>query len=295
MANLKDIRSRIGSVKNTQQITRAMKMVSAAKLRKAQENVIQCRPYANSIKDLIFDVHGDEEIDDPRVSGPEQETGKSLYVVLSSDRGLCGGFNNSISKIMYNKHLELQEKNSTPDYIFIGKKVGVFFQNRDIEPKETILNLAKEISFKMADKVAEQILEDFTQGAYDEVVFVYNKFISAIAQEVTMERVFPINKEDEPTLEVSDSKLQTVDGVKFEPSKKVILNSLLDKYFTVQVYKCLSESVAAEHAARMSSMENATNNANDMISKLTLTYNKLRQASITTELIEITSGAEALN
>jgi len=270
-------------------------MVSAAKLRKAQDNVIQCRPYAHSIKELIDEVYDEETLQDPRVSGPDHKVGKSLYVVISSDRGLCGGFNNSISKETYQKHIEFLNNEKKIDYIFVGKKVGVFFESRGIKPKETILNLAKEISFKMADKLAEQILEDFSQGNYDEIVFVYNKFISAIAQEVTMEKVFPIKDENTIELEVEETHLEKVDGIKFEPSKKEILNSLLDKYFTVQVYKCLSESVAAEHAARMSSMESATNNANDMINKLTLTYNKLRQASITTELIEITSGAEALN
>ncbi len=288
MANLKDIRSRIQSVKNTQQITKAMKMVSAAKLRRAQENIINCRPYASKILNLIKDISASDELSHPLLNS-KQTPNKILYVVLTSDRGLCGGFNNNLSRWAYKNSLKLQSKYEQLDFYFIGKKAADFFKTKDIKPIKAMENLAKEISYDLARSVSEDLLKYFTEGKYDEIHLIYNEFKSAIAQEIVSEKLLPLD------VEISDSVESEISvDFKFEPSAQKMLDPLLKKNFAVQIYRAMSESIAAEHAARMTAMENATKNAGEMIYKLTLTYNKVRQANITTELIEITSGAEAL-
>lgn len=291
MANLKDIRSRIGSVKNTQQITRAMKMVSAAKLRRAQQNIVNLRPYAKEILKVIADIKITQRVTHPLLSPPETEPKKVLLVVITSDRGLCGGFNANINRFAMNYYKENASKYEQMDILCVGRKAADFFKKRDLPPKETILNLAREISYDMAADVAKNLMENFSKGHYDAVYMIYNEFKSAISQNVVCERLLPVD--------VSESRLtdetMTSPDLIFEPAPEVIIDELLEKHFSIQVYRCLSESVAAEHGARMAAMENATKNAGEMISNLTLTYNKMRQAAITTELIEITSGAEALN
>ncbi len=293
MANLKDIRNRIQSVKNTQQITRAMKMVSAAKLRRAQQNIQNLRPYAKHILSVIADIATTQRLEHPLLSGVSSTPKKILVVVLTSDRGLAGGFNNSINRFALKFHQENQGKYEKMDYLFIGRKGSDFFRARGIQGVETILNLAREVAYPMAAKVADRLIEDFSTGGYDSVFMIYNEFKSAISQVVTCERLLPVD--------VSDSKLLGEGGkvafssdLIFEPAPELIVEELLKKHFAVQVYRAMAESVAAEHGARMAAMENATKNAGEMIRTMTLTYNKLRQASITTELIEITSGAEAI-
>lgn len=285
MANLKDIRSRIQSVKNTQQITKAMKMVSAAKLRRAQDNIINCRPYAYKILDLIKNIAATGQAQHPFLKVvPEPK--KLLYVVITSDRGLCGGFNNNLARWAYKKSLELNKTFEQIDYYFIGKKAAEFFKLKGISASTVMENLSKDISYDLARAVSEELLESFTNGSYDEIRLVYNEFKSAISQEIVSEVLLPLNVEVSETVEPSN--------LTFEPSAQEMLDPLLKKHFAVQIYRAMSESIAAEHAARMTAMENATKNAGEMIYKLTLTYNKARQANITTELIEITSGAEAL-
>ncbi len=285
MANLKDIRSRIQSVKNTQQITKAMKMVSAAKLRRAQDNIINCRPYAFKILDLIKDISATGQASHPLLQKHEKAE-KILFVILTSDRGLCGGFNNNLSRWAYKKSVEIQKKYSQVDFYFIGKKASDFFKTKGLAPIKVMENLSKDISYDLARDVSEDLLKQFTEGKYDEIHLVYNEFKSAIAQEIVAEMLLPLEVNIEDSNDVTD--------LKFEPSAQQMLDPLLKKHFAVQIYRAMSESIAAEHAARMTAMENATKNAGEMIYKLTLTYNKVRQANITTELIEITSGAEAL-
>jgi F-type H+-transporting ATPase subunit gamma len=290
MANLKDIRSRIGSVKNTQQITRAMKMVSAAKLRRAQQNIVNLRPYAREILKVISDISITQRVSHPLLE-PVANPQKVLLVVITSDRGLCGGFNGSINRFAMNYYKENKSKHEQMDVLCVGRKASDFFRKRGVPPKETILNLAREISYQLASDVAKRLMANFIDGKYDAIYMIYNEFKSAISQTVVCERLLPI---DVSTSNITDKTLTSPDLI-FEPAPEEIIDDLLEKHFAIQVYRCLSESVAAEHGARMAAMESATKNAGEMISSLTLTYNKMRQAAITTELIEITSGAEALN
>jgi F-type H+-transporting ATPase subunit gamma len=291
MANLKDIRSRIASVKNTQQITKAMKMVSAAKLRRAQQNIVNLRPYAKQILSVIADVAITQRVEHPLLN-TNADPKKVLMVVITSDRGLAGGFNNNVNRFAYKYYLENKSKYEVMDFIFVGRKAADFFKNRKIEGIDTILSLAREISYKLAAGVAERLMNDFMSGGYDAVYVVYNEFKSAIQQDIVCERILPV---DTSTAKLGEDKTTAFAAdLIFEPIPEKIIDALLVKHFAIQIYRCMCESVAAEHGARMTAMENATKNAGEMISLLTLTYNKLRQASITTELIEITSGAEAL-
>lgn len=291
MPNLKDIRNRIQSTKNTQQITRAMKMVSAAKLRRAQANIQNLRPFANQILQVIADIATTQSVNHPLLAA-NQEPKKVLMVVLTSDRGLAGGFNNNINRFAYKFYQDNKSKYEQMDFLFVGRKGADFFRARKVKGVDTILNLAREISFNLAQGVAERLMEDFKSGGYDSVFLIYNEFKSAISQEVVCERLLPIDisKAHVP----ADNKQGYQMDLIFEPAPEQIVDDMLKKHFAVQVYRAMCESVAAEHGARMAAMENATKNAGEMIRAMTLTYNKLRQASITTELIEITSGAEAL-
>jgi F-type H+-transporting ATPase subunit gamma len=292
MPNLKDIRNRIQSVKNTQQITRAMKMVSAAKLRRAQQNILNLRPYAKQILSVIADIAETERVSHPLLnSGFEPKN--VLCVVITSDRGLAGGFNNNLNRFAFKFYNENKNKYARMDFTFIGRKGSEFFKARKVIGKDTILNLAREISYSMAAGIADQLMEQFMNGDYDAVFLIYNEFKSAIAQELKIEKLLPVDIEairNPETAKISSFSRDLI----FEPEPKQIIDELLRKHFSAQVYRAMSESVAAEHGARMAAMESATKNAGEMIRTMTLTYNKLRQASITTELIEITSGAEAL-
>jgi len=291
MANLKDIRSRIQSVKNTQQITRAMKMVSAAKLRRAQQNIMNLRPFAKHILSVIADIANTQRVDHPLLNSNEAPK-NILCVVVTSDRGLAGGFNNNLNRYAYKFYLENKDKYAKMDFIFVGRKGADYFRSRKVQGLDTMLNLAREISYPLAAGVANRLMEFYTSGGYDAVYLVYNEFKSAISQELRIEKLLPVD------ISVAPAETQGAMGFSkdmiFEPAPELIIDELLRKHFSAQVYRAMSESVAAEHGARMAAMESATKNAGEMIRVMTLTYNKLRQASITTELIEITSGAEAL-
>ncbi|MGZ3774625.1 MAG: ATP synthase F1 subunit gamma [Pseudobdellovibrionaceae bacterium] len=293
MASLKDIRARIESTKNTQQITKAMKLVSAAKLRRAQHNIVNMRPYALTLRKVIADIAVTKKVTHPLMEAKEQVK-SVLLVVISSDRGLCGAFNSNINKFTEAYLNENKDKYEKVDILFIGRRAHDYFNKRGIKPVDYITKLDKDISYELASKIANRVMGDFLDGHYDEVRIVHNEFKSAISQVVVCETILPIDiglttfkSEAEQTAAFS------VDMI-FEPAPEKIVEELLVKHFDLQVYRCMSESVAGEHGARMSAMENATNNAKEMINKLTLTYNKLRQEKITTELTEIVSGAEAL-
>ena len=288
MSSLKQIRTRIGSVKNTAQITQAMKMVATAKLRKAQDRILNLRAYAENIFTIIADTAAVCEIDHPLIQQKEK-LNRVLLVVLTSDRGLCAGFNNNICRYaedFYFSHKDKQEL----DFFFIGKKAKNYFQFRGIESKSSIFHLDKEISYSLAVKVAKQLMDHFSGGLYDGVYFIYNHFQSAVLQKVTKEVFLPL---DLSHSSMSHSSSFSKDLL-FETSPKELLEELIAKHFAIQVYRCMCESVASEYGARMNAMENASKNAKEIISKLTLTFNKLRQSAITTELIEVCSGAEAL-
>ena len=287
MSGLKKIRTRITSVKNTEQITQAMKMVAAAKLRKAQERILQLRPYAENILSVMADVALSCQISHPLLEAKDRME-KVLLVVLTSDRGLCGGFNNNICRFAENFYHSHKEYDL--DFFFIGKKARNYFQFRGITPIDEMFHLDKEISYPLAGKVAHQLMKNFSDGEYDGIYFVYNSFQSAISQKVVQEIFLPVDLSQAPLIQQERFSKDLI----FEIPPEELLENLVHKHFTVQVYRCMCESVAAEYGARMSSMENATKNAQDIISRLTLTFNKMRQSSITTELIEVSSGAEAL-
>ncbi len=288
MANLKDIRLRIDSTKNTQQITKAMKLVSAAKLRRAQQNITNMRPYALALKGVIANIAATQKVTHPLMTKKEN-TKNVLLVVLTSDRGLCGGFNSGINKFADKYILENKNKYEKIDFIFIGRRGADFFSRKRIKGLENITKLEKDISFELAHSVAEKLISRYLNGSFDEIRLIYNEFKSAISQKVVCETLLPIEVE-KTSLEGANFSPDMI----FDPAPELIIEDLLMKSFNLQVYRAMSESVASEHGARMTAMENASNNARDMISKLTLNYNKARQEKITTELIEIVSGAESL-
>lgn len=294
MASLKDIRAQIGSTKNTQQITKAMKLVSAAKLRRAQNNIVNMRPYALTLRKVIADIAVTNKVTHPLMVAKEQ-VNKVLLVVISSDRGLAGAFNSNINKFTESYYEANKGSLEKIDFIFVGRKVNDYFARRGIAPIDYITKLEKDISYELASQVAKRVMKDFLDGNYDEVRIVYNEFKSALSQQVVCETILPIDLGLSAFHPEEDTRTGgfAVDMI-FEPGPEKIIEQLLEKHFDLQVYRTMSESVAGEHGARMTAMENATNNARDMINKLTLTYNKLRQEKITTELIEIVSGAEAL-
>lgn len=294
MASLKDIRLRIQSTKNTKQITSAMKLVSAAKLRKAQHNITNMRPYAKSILRLIADIAETQKVSH-KLLEVKPDPKSILVVVIASDRGLCGPFNGSINKFAENFYKQSKSKYEKFDFIFVGRRARDYFARRNIKPLESIMDLARDISYELAAQVSEKCVEYYLSDDYDEVRVIYNEFKSAIAQEVICERILPVDTREVNSFDQQKSSVAFAKDLIFEPSAEKIIDDLLKKHFAVQIYRCLSESIASEHGARMTSMENATKNAGELIKNLTLTYNKLRQASITTELIEITTGAEALN
>lgn len=279
---------RIESTKNTQQITKAMKLVSAAKLRKAQHNIINMRPYAVTLKGVIGNIAATQKVSHPLMT--KKATVKNvLLVVLTSDRGLCGGFNSSINKFADRYIADNKDKYEKIDFIFIGKRGADFFARKKIKGLENITKLDKDISYGLAHSIAEKLISHYLNGKYDEIRLIYNEFKSAISQKVICETLLPIEVEKSAFEGTSFST-----DMIFDPAPELIIEDLLKKNFNLQVYRAMSESVASEHGARMTAMENATNNAKEMINKLTLTYNKLRQEKITTELVEIVSGAEAL-
>lgn len=291
MASLKDIRMRIESTKNTQQITKAMKMVSAAKLRRAQNNIVNMRPYARGLLQLIADVAVIERVEHPLLAHRENVK-KVLLVVITSDRGLCGAFNTNINKFAENYYKDNKKNHEQIDFLLVGRKAIDYFTKRKVQSIDNITKLDKDISYELAAKVAEKLMNVYLENHYDEIRLIYNEFKSAISQAVVCETLLPVDLEKQSFGEQKASSFAA--DMILEPNSRDVFDKLLARHFAAQVYRCMSESVAAEHGARMTSMENATNNAKEMLNNLTLTYNKLRQEKITTELIEIISGAEAL-
>lgn len=290
MANLKDIRIRIESTKNTQQITKAMKLVSAAKLRKAQQNIQNMRPYAVALKQVIANIAATQQVSHPLMT-PKQSVKNILLVVLTSDRGLCGAFNSSINKFAEKYIVDNKNTFEKTDFIFIGKRGADYFMRKNIKGIENFTKLDKDISFGLAKIIAEKLVDRYEKGDYDEIRLIYNEFKSAISQKVVCETILPVQIEGS-SFEKEGNKFAA--DMIFDPSPVKIIGELLKKNFNLQVYRAMSESIASEHGARMTAMENSSNNAREMINKLTLNYNKARQEKITTELTEIVSGAESL-
>jgi len=295
MPSLDDLKKRIGSVKSTQKITKAMKMVAAAKLRRAQESAESSRPYSDSMKDLIESIskgYSPTSTDRNLLTGDENDQ-THLLILFTSERGLCGGFNSTVTKALKDKIKELENNNKNIKIICVGKK-GYDILKRQFSEKITEvidMRAVKSVSYIDAKNIADKIIKMFFDGDFDVCSIFYNKFKSVISQIPTEQQVIPVandNNDDETENEKKD------DFFEFEPGESEILEELLPLNFTIQIFKALLESAASEQGARMSAMDNASRNASDMIDNLTLFYNRSRQAVITKELIEIISGAEAV-
>ncbi|MCA0389420.1 MAG: ATP synthase F1 subunit gamma [Bacteroidetes bacterium] len=285
MATLRDLRNRIKGVKSTQQITKAMKMVAAAKLRRATEAIVSARPYANKLGSLVSNLFTeDDKLTNPFVLTREVKT--ELIIVVTADRGLCGAFNTNIIKEAAHYVADLKSKGIEPVLFTVGKKGYDHFRKRDVKLAGDVTGLFNSLNFSYVGKILPSAIQGFLSGKYDKVTFIYNEFKSVISQKVIHSQFLPV------PIEVSEGT--SGDLFIFEKSQKEILNSLLPQYLETQLWKALLDSNAAEHGARMTAMENATTNASELISSLKLTYNKARQAAITKELLEVVSGANAL-
>ena len=285
MANLKEIRNRITSVKSTMQITSAMKMVSAAKLKKAQDAITAMRPYANKLTELLQSLSATLDADSGSKFADQRVVNKVLIVAITSNRGLCGAFNSNIIK----------QSNHLINNVYAGKQVDVFSigkKGNDILSKtNTIIenrsDVYDDLTFDNVAEIAEKLMKLFVDGSYDKIEIVYNKFKNAATQIIMTEQFLPIV----PMESTENVQLDYI----FEPSKEEIVEGLIPKSLKTQLYKSIRDSFASEHGARMTAMHKATDNAGELRDSLTLTYNKARQAAITNEILEIVGGAEALN
>lgn len=293
MANTKELRHRIKSVKTTQQMTKAMKMVAAAKLRRAQDNITNLRPYAVKLNEIMGNLTANVggEIDSPYAS--EQSPDKVLLVVITSNRGLCGAFNTNVNKEavkVIKENYATQEAAGNLEILAVGKKAFDYFSKREykvIENKN--FDVFANLSFDTVDEVASMVMEGYTAGRWNRVDIVFNEFVNVMSQERKSERFLPI-----AATPVAEGESTATSDYIFEPSMAEILEDLIPKSLRTQFYKSVLESNAGEHGARMVAMDNATTNAEDLLKELKLAYNQARQAAITTEILEIVAGAEAL-
>ncbi|MEO8934281.1 MAG: ATP synthase F1 subunit gamma [Xanthomarina sp.] len=285
MANLKEIRNRITSVSSTMQITSAMKMVSAAKLKKAQDAITAMRPYADKLTELLQDLSATLDADSGSKFSDQREVKNVLIVAITSNRGLCGAFNSNIIKAV-NKLTQEAYANKNVSYLTIGKKgYDAFKKTNKVIANES--DLFEDLTFNHVADIAQMLMDKFVAGEYDKIVIVYNKFKNAATQEIMTEQFLPI-------VPIEKDSSVTLDYI-FEPSKIEIVEQLIPKSLKTQLYKGIRDSFASEHGARMTAMHKATDNATELRDQLKLTYNKARQAAITNEILEIVGGAEALN
>lgn len=286
-ASLRDIRKRIASVRSTQQITKAMKMVAAAKLRRAQESIMATRPYATKMLQVLSSLAARTSAE----AHPLLARRKSRWVevvVFTSDRGLCGAFNMNL--IQRAERFMEEEKGKTEEIAlsFVGRKGRDYFRKRKVIMRREYVNFFGKVDYLLASRIGQELVQAYSEERVDAIYLLYSEFRSAIQQRVILEKILPVTPSSPPT--IGPAAVEYL----YEPSESEVLDKLLPMYVEVEVYKALLESLASEYGARMTAMENATNNAAEMIEKLTLVYNKARQAAITKELIEIVSGAEAL-
>jgi len=289
MASLKDIKKRISTVKNTQQITKAMKMVSAAKLRRAQDAVTAARPYADKMADVLSSLALREDADSHALLA-ERGKSKALIVLITGDRGLCGGFNTNISKAAERFIREKSEDFESYELFIVGRKGNDYLKRRaGMEIAKVHENLigTGQVSYPVGALLGREVVELYRSGEYDGVFLVYNAFQSAMTQIQTVTQLLPIVPKQ------VDENVQVTDYI-YEPNATEVLNEILPKHIEVQIFRSLLESAASEHGARMTAMDSASKNASEMIGKLTLQYNRARQAAITKELLEIISGAESI-
>ncbi|KQK25822.1 ATP F0F1 synthase subunit gamma [Chryseobacterium aquaticum] len=286
MANLKEIRGRISSISSTMQITRAMKMVSAAKLKKAQDAIVMLRPYSEKLQEIIQNVNSSSDPDQVSIYAQKREVKKVLFIAVTSNRGLAGAFNSNVVK-----ELNIQFQNKAQyeiEVLTVGKKAyDAVRKGRKVFSNES--SVFDKLSFDVVSNVTETVMSNFREGKFDEVYVIYNKFINAATQEVMTEKVLPISMSETTAAE---TPVET-DYI-FEPDRAEILDNLIPKSIKTQVFKAVLDSVASEHGARMTAMHKATDNAQELKNDLVIFYNKARQAAITNEILEIVSGAEAL-
>jgi len=290
MSNLKEIRTRISSVKTTRQVTAAMKMVSAAKLKKAQDAILRIRPYAGKIHEILTMLTASLENTGESPYAEQREPEKVLIVLISSNRGLCGAFNSAIAK----KAMELvlarynsQFKAGNVEFFAIGKQGERFLKSQKMKVAGQENAVFDSLSFDRIVPLAEQLMSDFENHRYDRIILVYNQFKNAAVQIQAIEQFLPVE------MNVADKKTTKTNFI-FEPSQEEIVSQLIPRSLKIQLYKALLDSNAAEHGARMTAMHQATDNATDLIRDLTITFNKARQTAITNEILEVTNGAEAL-
>tara|TARA_Y100001968_G_scaffold222932_1_gene205691 strand:- start:616 stop:1482 length:867 start_codon:yes stop_codon:yes gene_type:complete len=287
MANLKEIHSRIISIGSTIQITSAMKMVSAAKLKRAQDAITQMRPYANKLTELLENLSSNLDSSDGGVYAQKRDVKNVLLVTITSNRGLCGGFNTNIIK-KANEIIQNEFSDKKVDVLSVGKKSSDYFKNNGFNLISSHDEVFSDLSFENTSKISEFVMNKFISGEYDKILLIYNQFKNAATQIIMNEQFLPI----EPSADREDSK---VGDYIFEPNQKEIVENLIPKSLKTQLFKAILDSHASEHGARMTAMHKATDNAGELKRDLTLQYNKARQAAITGEILEIVGGAEALN
>jgi F-type H+-transporting ATPase subunit gamma len=285
MSGLKEIRNRISSVSSTMQITNAMKMVSAAKLKKAQDSITATLPYSNKLSELVKNISASIDSVDSNPLFVSREVRKTLIIVITSNKGLCGGFNSNVIKEVYN--ISSEYGSNKPDLLTIGKK-GDDILKKKFNVISSHNDLFEQFSYLNVKSIASKIMQLYTDEKYDEVILVYNHFKNAATQIITKEQFLPIS-------ENTDNNVSTSGDYIFEPNRERILEELIPKTLSIQLFKSISDSIAGEHGARMTAMHKATDNASELRDQLKLTYNKARQTAITNEILEIVGGAEALN
>ena len=304
MASLRDIRTRIGSVQNTQQITRAMKMVAAAKLRKAQERIFAARPYAFKIREMIGHLRQRLDVATHPLFEEREDVGGALLIVVTSDRGLAGAFNANLLKVAeatIAERFQAQRDAGTLRIVGVGRKAHEYFSKRGFEMVGDYQGVFNDLRFPLAGEIVDLAVEGFVDGEWDVVEVVYNEFKNTITQNRVAEQLLPIPAETFFTPVMEDAADVDTDGGEvseveylFEPSADVLLERLIPEYLQYQLWRAFLESNASEQGARMVAMDAATTNAGELLKDLKLTYNRVRQAAITTEIIEISSGADAL-
>jgi len=294
MPNLKEVRTRIASVKSTQQITSAMKMVAASKLRRAQNAILQMRPFAAKLKEILQNLSTSLDAgDDASVFSVQREPLNVLIIPVSSNRGLCGAFNANVIKLTLNligKKYKTQYDNGNVSFITVGKKVSEYFGKRDFNVLEVHDEVFDTLTYENVSVIAENVMQKFESKKFDRIEIVYNQFKNAATQRLITEQFLPVERVLDESGEANTPKVDYI----FEPSKIEIVQDLIPKSLKIQFYKALLDSFASEHGARMTAMHQATDNAQELLKDLNLTYNKARQAAITNEILEIVGGAEAL-
>lgn len=292
MPNLKEVRNRIASVNSTKQITSAMKMVSASKLRRAQNAILKMRPYASKLKEILENLSQSVDSSNLSIFSQQREVHKVLLVVIASNRGLCGAFNSGTIKtalrVIQEQYYGQYEAGNVSIFC-IGRKVSEFFTKKGYKVFDSDIHITESLNFENAVVIADRLLQEFSDGRYDKIDIIYNQFKNAASQQLVIEQFLPVI----PSQKQEEHKKSEIDYI-FEPDKKTIVLEVIPKTLKIQFYKALLDSVASEHGARMTAMHKATDNATEMLKELRLAYNKARQAAITKEIIEIVSGAEAL-